>query len=265
MQDNFLDDITPLILTWNEEANLRRLLESLAWARRVVVVDSCSTDATRAIAGEFPNVHFVTRPFDELARQWNFGLAETGIATGWVLALDADYALPPPLIEEMARLQPAEDVDGYRAHFRYCIDGVPLHGTLYPPVTVLVRRARARYAQDGHAHRVRLPGRVVDLANRMLHDDRKPLERWFDSQVKYMRLEAAKLRATPAAELGWTDRIRKLVVVAPVAAFFYCLFVKGNVLDGRPGLVYAMQRATAEAILSVCLLADITGGGRRHE
>ena len=44
-----LERITPLILTRNEEANLQRQLEALSWARRVVIVDSESTDATRAI------------------------------------------------------------------------------------------------------------------------------------------------------------------------------------------------------------------------
>ncbi len=42
-----LEDITPLILTWNEEPNLRRCLERLRWAARIVVVDSGSTDGTR--------------------------------------------------------------------------------------------------------------------------------------------------------------------------------------------------------------------------
>lgn len=257
-----LERITPLVLTRDEEANLRRLLASLAWARRVVVVDSKSTDGTRAIAEGFANVHFVVRPFDELARQWNFGLEETGIDTDWVLALDADYGIPAGFVEELARLEPPDDVDGYRARFRYCIEGVPLRGGLYPPVTVLFRRARGRFEQDGHAHRIRVPGRVQELATLLLHDDRKPLARWFDSQVKYMALEARKLRATPAAQLGWTDRVRKLVVVAPAAAFLYCLFVKGNLLDGRPGLMYALQRATAEAILSILLLDDMLKGDR---
>jgi glycosyltransferase involved in cell wall biosynthesis len=260
-----LDRITPLVLTYNEEANIRRLLESLAWAKRVVVVDSESADGTRKIAAEFANTDFVVRSFDELARQWNFALAETGIESEWILALDADYVLPSAFVDELGRLDPAADIDGYRARFRYCIEGVPLRGTLYPPVTVLFRGARARFAQDGHAHRVKLPGRIENLATPLLHDDRKPLERWFSSQVKYMKLEAAKLRAMRFAELGWTDRTRKLMVVAPIAAFFYCLFVKGNLLDGRRGLMYALQRATAEAILSIYLIEAALRPGRADE
>lgn len=249
-----LDRITPLILAYNEEANIGRLLTSLAWAGRVVVVDSGSTDGTRAIASGFVNTAVIVRRFDEHARQWNFGLTETGIETDWVLALDADYGLPPDFAEELTRLDPATNVDGYRARFRYCVEGVPLKGALYPPVTVLFRRQNARFAQDGHTHRVQLPGRIGTIASPLLHDDRKPLERWFASQLKYMKLEAVKLSATPMSELLWPDRIRKLLVIAPIAAFFYCMIVKGNLQDGRRGLMYASQRAVAEIILSAYLL-----------
>src|SRR5258706_5452313 len=231
-----LDRITPLILTYNEEANLGRLLQSLAWAKRVVVVDSESTDATRAIAVEFPNTDFIVRKFDELARQWNYGLAETGIQSDWVLALDADYVLPQDFLDELARIDPVDDIYGYRARFRYCIEGEPLRGGLYPPVTVLFRRQRARFLQDGHAHRVSVPGRVETFAAQLLHDDRKPLERWFSSQLGYMRLEAKKLIGTPMESLCVQDRIRRMIVVAPALVFFYCLFVKGNLLDGRRGI-----------------------------
>ena len=48
-----LSEITPMILTYNEEANLRTTLEQLNWASSILVVDSFSTDATLTIAAEF--------------------------------------------------------------------------------------------------------------------------------------------------------------------------------------------------------------------
>lgn len=259
-----LDQITPLILTYNEEANLARLLRSLSWANRVVVVDSGSTDNTASIAAEFGNVAFVVRKFDQIARQWNFGLDHSGIVTDWVLALDADYVLPETFVDEVRELRPAAETAGYRAAFEYCVRGVPLRGALYPPVTVLFRRRGAYFIQDGHTQRVALRGSVLQMKTRLQHDDRKPLERWLWSQAKYMDLEATKLRTTPMADLRVPDRIRKLIVVAPWLVFFYCLFIKGNILDGRRGLMYAMQRATSEGILSLYLLGEHLGIGR-HE
>jgi hypothetical protein len=56
------------------------------------------------------------------------------------------------------------------------------------------------------------------------------------------------------ADLKWSDRIRKLVVVAPWLVPLYCLTLKRGLFDGRAGLLYAVQRGIAEAILSARLL-----------
>ncbi len=246
--------ITPLLLTYNEAPNIARTLDRLAWAADVVVVDSGSTDATRDILARYPCVRVFERPFTTHAEQWSFGLASTGITTEWVLALDADFVLSPELIQEFASLEPGPDDAGYRASFTYCINGTPLRGAAYPPVTVLFRRACARYEQDGHTQRVRVEGRVSPLVGTIAHDDRKPLSHWLAAQSRYMRLEADKLDASPARSLGWLDRLRRLILIAPPAMFLYCLIVRGGILDGRAGLLYALQRATAEAILSLYLV-----------
>src|SRR4051812_31140962 len=85
-----LRSVTPFILTYNEEPNLERTLESLRWAARVVVVDSGSTDRTRTIAERFPNVAWFERRFDDFEGQSRFAIDKTGIDTEYVLALDAD-------------------------------------------------------------------------------------------------------------------------------------------------------------------------------
>src|SRR5688500_4685377 len=96
-----LDEITPLILTYNEAANIDRTLERLAWARDIVVVDSFSDDETVEIASSFPQVRVIQRAFDGHRNQWEFGLRETGIKTSWVLALDADYVLTHDAVAEL--------------------------------------------------------------------------------------------------------------------------------------------------------------------
>jgi glycosyltransferase involved in cell wall biosynthesis len=101
-----LDQITPLILTYNEAPNIARTLESLRWASEIVVVDSYSTDDTAQIAATFPNVRVVRRAFDCHRHQWDFGLKETGIGTQWVLALDADYIITAELESELRSFSP---------------------------------------------------------------------------------------------------------------------------------------------------------------
>ena len=249
-----LAEITPLVLTYNEAPNIGRTLDQLRWARDIVVVDSFSDDETLDIVSEYPQARVVQRRFDNFAAQCNFGLTETGIATEWVLNLDADYELTPELVAELASLQPPTGVVGYSARFTYCIFGRRLRSGIYPPVSVLFRKSKGVFRQDGHAHRVALAGRIESLRAPILHDDRKPLSHWFAAQSRYTKLEAEKLLSVTPDGLSWTDRIRRWRVIAPGAMLVYCLLLRGGVLDGWPGFYYAFQRALAELMLSLHLL-----------
>jgi glycosyltransferase involved in cell wall biosynthesis len=243
-----LDQITPLILTRDEEVNIARTLGQLEWAAEVVVVDSHSTDRTVELAQTFDNVRVVLRPFDTLAAQSNFGIAQAD--TPWVMLLDADYFVTDELIRALAALQPPPDVDAYEIPFLYAVNGKRLRATLYPPRIVLFRRRKGAVIQDGHAHRVRVPGGVDRIAAPIVHDDRKSLGRFLDRQRKYMRQEAQKLRTADPRTLNLAARIRKLRVVAPFAVLVQTLFVKRLFLDGFAGLRYVLERVLAECILS---------------
>ena len=172
------------------------------------MVDSGSTDETLAIAARFPNVRTVQRPFDSHAEQWRFATAATGIASDWILRLDADYMMEPDLRAEIEALRPDAGIAAYRIAFTYCIDGKPLRASLYPTQPVLFRRGREAFVQDGHTEKLRIEGAVAPLRHRLLHDDRKNLERWLQSQSRYQIAEAEKLATRPWSELSWPDRLR---------------------------------------------------------
>ena len=69
-----LNQITPLILTYNEAPNIQRTLKNLTWAKQIVVIDSFSTDKTIEILKNFKQVSIFQRQFDSHASQWNYGL-----------------------------------------------------------------------------------------------------------------------------------------------------------------------------------------------
>lgn len=259
-----LDNITSLILTYNEAPNIARTLERVRWSRDIVVVDSFSDDDTIEIAASLPQVRVFQRPFDTHRNQWEFGLKETRIITPWVLALDADYVISEDLIAELANLTPLDQTVGYRAKFVYCIHGKRLHSGIYPPVTVLYRREAASYVQDGHAQRVALEGRIEDLRSPIFHDDRKSLKTWFASQAGYAELEAEKLLSTDRADLTLADRLRRLRFVMPAAMLAYCLVVRAGIFDGWAGFYYAFQRAMAELMLSLQLIERTTFKSNRE-
>ncbi|MBI4783102.1 MAG: glycosyltransferase family 2 protein [Oscillatoriophycideae cyanobacterium NC_groundwater_1537_Pr4_S-0.65um_50_18] len=245
------DCITPVILTFNEALNIERTLSHLTWAKQIVVVDSYSTDDTLEILKAYPQVRVFQRRFDTHANQWNYGLSQA--QTEWILSLDADYVLTEALVQELSALSAA--ADSYSVRFQYCIFGQPLRGAILPPRTILFRKDKATYVDDGHTQLLQVNGSTAMLSSYIRHDDRKPLSRWLWAQDRYAILEAQKLRETPLDQLSWNDRIRRYQVIAPLLVLFYCLILRRGILDGRAGWYYAFQRMLAETLLSIHLLS----------
>ncbi len=247
-----LEEVTPLILTLNESPNIDRTLEHLTWAKRIIVIDSYSTDKTLDILQSYAQVQIFQREFDTHANQWNYGLQQ--VKTEWVLSLDADYIVTDELIAEIDALPKDSLVDGYFAPFKYCVFGKPLRGTLLPPREVLFRKEKAVYLDDGHTQRLRVNGKSDMLSSYIHHDDRKPLSRWLWAQDRYMIIESKKLLETPDSELSFGDRIRQQKILAPFVILFYCLILNKGILDGWAGWYYALQRMLAEILLSIRLI-----------
>jgi glycosyltransferase involved in cell wall biosynthesis len=244
-----LNQITPLILTFNESANIARTLAPLQWAEQITVVDSGSTDGTIDICGGFSNVSVYDRTFDFHAAQWNYGVGI--VQTDWVLALDADYVTSAEFAAELEATVVSPGTTVFFADFTYCVFGAPLRATLYPPRAVLFRRETAHYVQDGHTQLLQSNGKAGHLRTAIRHDDRKPFAQWLQAQDRYARLEVEKLAAGAA---GFQDSIRKWIFAAPLLAPLYCLFYKGLILDGWAGWHYSIQRTVAESILSMRLI-----------
>ncbi len=248
------DLVTPVILTHDEAANIGRTLACLAWARRVVVVDSGSTDRTRAIAAQYSNVCWHERAFDTHGRQWSHAIHETGITTPFVLALDADYQVPPAFVEELESQFLTGAYDGGIAGFEYAINGTRLAGSVYPAKLVLFRPSLVQVTQPGHTQEIATSGSIYRFAAKLVHDDRKPLERFVRSQLKYARLEAERLRAN--GPLRVRDRLRRAgLMVAPVGLLAYLR--AGGPLKGRAALRYACERLIFECLL---VLETYSGG-----
>jgi len=167
--------------------------------------------------------------------------------------LDADYEVTEALKDELSRLQPDAEADAYRITFDYAIFGRKLISALYPPNTILLRQGRFSVWDKGHTEAWTVQGPIKALKARIIHDDRKSTEQWMMSQSRYMRRELSRLRLEASGVRAWLRRSPPLM---PVVVFFYCLFVKGLILNGRAGVFYALQRLVAEAALSLMLLED---------
>lgn len=249
------DEVTALVLTFDEAPNIERALRQLTWTKRILIIDSFSSDNTIELAKSIaPNCEILQRRFDTFAGQCNFGLSQIG--TEWVLSIDADYVLTPELVAEITVLRPTAAVAGYSAEFRYCIYGRRLRSTVYPPRTVLYRRAAATYRNEGHGHRVSINGRAERLRGIIEHDDRKPLSRWIRSQDRYAEVEASHLLRLSTAELSLQDKLRRKIFITSWVMPLYLLFARGLILDGWPGWYYVLQRTIAEMLVSLRLITE---------
>ena len=251
--------VSALILTYNEEDNIERVLDKLRWLESVVVLDSYSTDATVEIVRRFSNTEVHFREFDTHSGQWNYGLSL--IKSRWVLTLDADYVLTPDFIEETRGLiRPDADnglTTAYFAKFKFLVFGKALRRNNTTPRPVLFRKERGSYYDDGHTQRLRIEGNSGNFRAYILHDDRKPLSRWLYNLNNYSIKETDKLLGSNCSDdNSLVLRIRKTKVFAPFLVFFYCLIVNGSFLDGWRGWHYTIQRTLVEMLFALRLIEE---------
>jgi glycosyltransferase involved in cell wall biosynthesis len=242
-----LSDVTPIVLTFNEEENVGRTLKSLGAFPRVVVVDSVSRDRTEEIARTFSNIAWFSRPWGGFQEQWSFAFRETDISTPFVLALDADMQVSTELEREIAETVTRRDVDGGTLAFEYRIRGVPLAGSLYPRQLRLLRLSKAQVGEQGHAHHLEVDGRVVALEALLVHDDRKPLEMFVRAQLGYSERELPRLVHGETA--GLPARLRRSFPFTPIAVWAWAWIRAGGPFCGAAARRYALERLLYEAML----------------
>lgn len=246
--------LTAVILTWNEEENIARTLHHLTWLEKIIVVDSGSTDKTVALASSFPNTECHTRIFDTHAQQWNYGL---GLCRSeWVLSLDADYILTYAFIEEIKHKLQTTGISAYNAGFEFVLFEKPLSSNNTTPRPVLFRRADCIYYDDGHTQRLKINGKTAALENKILHDDRKPLSRWLLNQSAYSIKEANMLITKDTRDMSFLEKLRRKRIYTPLLMFFFCLFRKRMILNGKRGWHYTLQRTIVEMLISLRLTEE---------
>lgn len=104
-------EISAVIITFNEERNIERCLESLIGVvDEIVIVDSYSTDRTEEICRKY-NVHFIKHRFDGYSEQKNWAILQA--ASPYILSLDADEALSEVLKSSILRIKNNWTHDGY--------------------------------------------------------------------------------------------------------------------------------------------------------
>lgn len=192
-------DLTVIILTYNEEIHIRRCLENVCpIAKKVIVVDSLSTDKTVEICHEFPNVDVVVHKYPgNQAEQFNWALDNLKIETEWILRLDADEYLTPELIEELREKLPNMDKDvsalSLSLSRAYC--GKILHHGIVNGIwiTRIFRRGKARYEKRLMDEHLSVEGEIVRMKHQFVDDNLMTIGQFTIKHEGYASREAALL------------------------------------------------------------------------
>jgi len=224
--------LSVVIITFNEEANLARTLESVAWADEIIVVDSGSTDRTREIA-ESLRAQFFVEPWKGFAAQKNSALQKaTG---GWILSLDADEEVEPALADEIRCVVVANpSIAGFWIPRKNFFLGRWIkHGGFYPDRKLRLFRSGQGQFEDRLVHEdIRLGGTSARLRHHLLHHAYPTLEKYIDHMNRYSSLGAEMANQKRARSFSFID-----IVVRPKLTFFYNYVLRGGFLDGREGLL----------------------------
>jgi len=229
------------IITFNEEANIQRTLESVKdIADEIIVVDSHSTDTTVVLAQSWGAKVFV-EDWKGFAPQKNSALAKA--SCDWILSLDADEEVSPELAESiraLLRSPSTPPLNGYRMARRNLYMGRWIKRAGYYPDRKLrlVRRGTAQFELRAVHEDMKMEGPTGLLSGDLIHHAYPTLEGFIEHANHYSSLGAGMVIEKHRVGFSLVN-----IVVRPLVRFIYSYFFRLGFLDGREGLLVYMTHA----------------------
>ena len=265
------------ILTHNEERDIAACIESALLSDDVIVVDSCSSDRTRAIATRYP-IQFVEHPFVSHGQQRTWMLEHVPYRYDWAYILEADERMTPELFAECLEAISQSNTDsvsvsdatpvGYYVAEQVMFMGTWIRrSTQFPRYQLrLLRRGRVWFDDYGHTEREVVDGSTAFLQATYPHYTcSKGLSRWIEKHNRYSTDEAQEtLRQLQGGQVDWramvwgkseVERRRALkdlslrLPLRPLTRWLYMMFILGGWRDGRAGLAWCTLQAFYEYLI----------------
>ena len=255
-------DLTTIILTFNEEKNIANSINSVKnLSKRIVVVDSYSTDKTVEIAKSL-GVEVIQHPFENQAKQFIYAFDYLTINTQWIMRLDADEMISIDAVKEIEDIcltNKNTDINGIVVRFEVNFLGKKLrHGGIYPFRKMIVYKKDKGYMEDRamDEHIVLKEGKSIELKHDSYHRDYKDLNAWIDKHNKYSSREVKDYFLNTNLEskqLNKSAKIKRFIKFniyykLPLGTrahlyYLYRYYFKMGFLDGKEGKIFAFMQA----------------------
>lgn len=229
--------ISAVIITFNEERNIGRCIDSLdGVADEVIVVDSHSTDRTQAIC-EDKGVMFTQRAWDNYSDQKNY--ANSLAQFDYILSIDADEALSDELRSSVLEIKSGTLVEGYTMNrlTNYCGRWIK-HCGWYPDKKLrLWKKGSANWQGTIHETLEHSMTGIGHLRGDLLHYSYYSIAQHVGQINRFTDLQAQKL-----VNSGKSPSTLK-IWFSPPTKFFQKYIIQGGFLDGREGYVISRMAA----------------------
>lgn len=253
-------DLSIFILTYNEEIHIERSIKSaLRIAKKVFIVDSCSTDKTLEIAEQYGIAIFQVEYYN-FAQKVNWAIENLPLKTQWVMRLDADEYLTDELVDEIEVKLPnlSNDISAVSFCRRiYFLGKWMKRGTPRTPIIRIFRNGKAYYEKRWlDEHVIVRDGDVIILGCDLVDDNLNNLTYWINKHNKYATMEAIELIDSELGIVGNKDHVSKLdnrnnkkrkmkdlytrmpLFIRPFLFFFYRYFFKLSFLEGKEAFIW---------------------------
>ena len=255
-------DITTIILTYNEEKNIANAINSVKnLSKRIIVVDSYSTDKTTEIAKSL-GAEVIQHEFENQARQFIYAINNLNINTQWIMRLDADEVISDKAsqeIEEICLSNKDTDINGIVVRFEVnFLDKKLRHGSIYPFRKMIIYKKDKGDMEDRamDEHIVLKEGKSIELKHDSYHRDYKDLNAWIDKHNKYSSREVEDYflnNNQESKQLNKSAKIKRFVKFKiyyklPLGTrahlyYLYRYYFKLGFLDGKEGKIFAFMQA----------------------
>ena len=229
--------ISATIITFNEERNLSRVIESLRWCDEILVLDSGSNDRTVEIAANL-GARVEEASWHGYAAQKN--IAAELASHDWILSLDADESVSEALEAEIWHIKKVgPEFDGYTVpRLAQYLGRWILHGGWYPDRKIrLFDRRKAKWVGDFVHESVQVEGSVGHLKSNLLHFTCSSLSEHLKTMDSYTTLAAQEIAARDT-RVGLSR-----LLFDPPWTFFRTYLLRLGFLDGMEGLSIAYMAA----------------------